>query len=67
MPTYSDIYRKAYEKKCNKDCPDCECRNSLRYADDQVLVCKACKFSIEADDLLSAWIDKISAEYDYTY
>ena len=67
MPTYSEIYEKAYAKKCDRCCPDCESSNSLSYADDEVLVCSFCGYSIEADELQSAWIDKISADYDYTY
>ena len=67
MQTYSKIYERAYCKKEDRCCPDCESDNSLRFADSEVLVCSACGFSIEADDLLSAWIDKISADYDYTY
>ena len=67
MPTYSEIYESAYSKKEDRCCPDCDSYNTLRFADSEVLVCSDCGFSIEAEDLLSAWIDKISADYDYTY
>ena len=62
MLSYSEIYENAYCKKCDMCCPDCDSYNSLSYADDEVLVCSDCGYSIEAEDLLSAWIDKISAE-----
>lgn len=67
MPSYSEIYERAHVKKCDRCCPDCDSSNTLHFADDEVLVCSSCGFSIEAEDLLSAWIDKISADYDYTY
>ena len=67
MPTFSEIYEKAYKKKCNKCCPDCGSSHSLQYADDEVLVCSECGYSIEVEDLLSAWIEKFEEDCDYTY
>lgn len=67
MPSFSEIYERAHAKKCARCCPDCDSPNSLRFADEEVLVCSSCGFSIEAEDLQSAWMDKISADYDYIY
>ena len=67
MPSFSEIYERAYVKKCDRCCPDCDSSSSLKFADAEVLVCSSCGFSIEADDLQSAWQEKISAEYNDTY
>ena len=57
--TYSEIYEKAVEKANAMCCLDCGCESTLEYADDEVLVCKNCKYSIDAVDLQSEWQDKI--------
>ena len=67
MISYSEIFEKASAKKYDMCCPDCDSNGTLSYADDEVLVCSCCNFSIEAEELLSAWIQKIEADYDYTY
>lgn len=59
---YSEIYEKAVEKAENLCCPYCESNGTLEYADDEVLVCNNCKFSVEAEDLQSVWQDKIEDE-----
>lgn len=67
MPTFSEIYERAYAKKTDKCCPDCDSYGSLHFADEEVLVCSTCGFSIEAEDLQSAWQSKIASDCDDTY
>lgn len=43
-------------------CPACRSEGSLKYVDDEVLVCENCQYSIEAVDLQSVWQDKIEDE-----
>lgn len=57
--SYSEIYEKAVEKANAMCCPDCKCEGSLKYADDEVLVCESCRYSIDAVDLQPVWQDKI--------
>lgn len=61
--TYSEIYLKSLEKANSKTCPDCGSRHALRYADDEVLVCKSCRYSIDAEDLQPEWQEKLEDEY----
>ena len=66
--TYSEIYEKSLEKKNGMCCPECESEGSLKYADDEVLVCDVCQYSIEAEELQPVWHDKLEDEmgfYDY--
>lgn len=63
--TGSEIYREAREKARTKTCPDCGSSYALEYADDEVLVCRFCKYSIEAEDLASEWQDILEEEYDF--
>lgn len=65
--TYSEIYEKSVEKKNRMCCPKCEKEYSLKYADDEVLVCGACQYSIEAEELQSTWQDKLEDEMDFYY
>ena len=60
---YSQIYEMAVEKADNMCCPDCSSQNSLDYADEDVLVCRCCKYSIDAEDLQSEWQDILEEEY----
>lgn len=65
--TYSEIYEKAYCKKLDKCCPDCEGSGTLYFADDEVMVCSSCGYSIEAEDVLPAWVHKFEEACDFTY
>lgn len=67
MVTHSEIYERACAKKSSKCCPDCESSGCLYFADEEVLVCSSCGYSIDAEDLFSAWFDKIASDYDYCY
>lgn len=60
--SYSEIYEKAVEKSNTMCCPDCQSESSLKYADDEVLVCESCQYSIDAVDLQSEWQNKIEIE-----
>lgn len=64
-PSYSEIYEKAMEKADLMCCPDCESQGTLSYADDEVLVCSSCQYSIEAEDLSSAWQEKLEEEMGF--
>lgn len=57
--SYSEIYLMAVEKANGRCCPDCESEGSLHFADEEVLVCDVCQYSIEAEDLEPVWQDKI--------
>lgn len=59
---YSEIYEMAREKTMKCCCLDCEVDGQLEFADDEVLVCKNCGYSIYAADLQSEWQEKIEEE-----
>lgn len=63
--SYSEIYEKAVEKASTMCCPDCESIGSLRYADDEVLVCDSCQYSIDVVDLQSEWQEKLENEMGF--
>lgn len=66
--TYSEIYEKSVEKKNRMCCPECESEGSLKYADNEALVCGVCHYSIEAENLQPTWQEKLEDEvgfYDY--
>lgn len=63
--TYSEIYEKSLEKKYEMCCPDCESEGTLKYADDEVLVCEVCQYSIEAEDLQPVWQEKLEDEMGF--
>ena len=58
----SEIYKKSVEKANAMCCPDCESPGTLEYADDKVLVCSSCGYSIDAEDLQPEWQEKIEDE-----
>lgn len=60
--SYSEIYEKSVEKANAMCCPNCESEGSLKYADDEVLVCESCQYGIDATDLQSEWHEKIENE-----
>lgn len=64
--TYLEMYNLAVEKADSMSCPDCESYSSLEYVDDEVLVCKICQFSVDAEDLQQEWEDFLQNEYDIT-
>lgn len=60
--SYSKIYEKSIEKSNEMCCPNCEMKGSLKYTDDEVLVCECCQYSIDAIDLQPEWQNKIEIE-----
>jgi len=60
---FAEIFELAIEKARNRCCPDCESEHTLNYADDTVLVCSCCDYSIEADELQPEWQEKLEDEY----
>lgn len=40
--SYSEIYEKSVEKANEMCCPNCESEGSVKYSDDEVLVCERC-------------------------
>lgn len=63
--SYSEIYNLAVEKANSKTCPDCGSIGALEYADDSVLVCRNCQFSIDAIDLQPEWQEKLENELGF--
>lgn len=63
--SYSEIYENAVEKANAMCCPECESVGSLKYADNEVLVCENCQFSIEAEDLQPEWQEKLENEMGF--
>lgn len=57
-----EVYEKSVEKANSRCCPDCEMQGTLKYADETVLVCRSCNYSIEAEDLQPEWQEKIETE-----
>ena len=60
--SYSEIYEIALEKAYAMCCPNCQSKGSLKYADEEVLFCESCQYSIDAVDLQPEWQNKIEIE-----
>ena len=58
-------YPEAERHARHQDCPECWGNGTLDYvaADDNVLVCSNCEFSIEDYELGDAWIEAYLNEY----
>ncbi|MBQ2924610.1 MAG: hypothetical protein IJE57_03450 [Anaerotignum sp.] len=59
---FAELWKRAMEKKFKKTCPDCGGVGTLEYADDSVLVCSNCGYSIDDEDLSSEWLEKLENE-----
>ena len=57
-----EIYEKAVEKSKAMCCLNFQIEGSLKYADDEVLVCEVCQQSIDVIDLQTEWQNKIEIE-----
>lgn len=57
-----EIYEKSIEKSKAMCCLNCQSEGSLKYADDEVLVCEVCQYGIDAIDLQPEWQNKIEIE-----
>ena len=60
-----ETYEESVEKANSMCCPECESEGTLKYADDEVLVCESCQYSIEAEDLQPVWQEKIEEEQGF--
>ena len=61
-PTFSELWERAMGKKAMMCCPDCDSVGTLSFADDTVLVCSSCNYSIDEEDLASEWLEILEEE-----
>lgn len=65
MISSSEIWEKACSAARRKKCPECESAGVMHAADDSVLVCDDCGYSIDSDDYKDALFERIADEVGY--
>ena len=59
---FAELWERAMGRKAMRTCPDCDGVGTLEYADDKVLVCSDCGYSIDDEDLAPEWLEKLENE-----